>query len=234
LFPEFRAKRNKKPKKISPQAAPDPAIDELPPEVTPAASPAGPALSLSLTGTPEDDIEGVELHAYARKYQTDVDAVWKKIRAGQLVARTENGFIYVYGKHIPAHDFSGGYAAADDEGDRDLPPLPRPEASSLPAAINTAASAEVALLLDHLVMSREEHRHLLVLTQDSINRISRMSESVITMKDNLLDEKERLLHAQDEQIKNLKAEISRNDQEARRLKQSVEDLEMLARTLTER
>src|SRR4051812_8144563 len=48
-----------------------------------------------------DDIHGLELKAYARKHDLSVEKLWEMIRTGQLVARTENGFVYVYGASFP-------------------------------------------------------------------------------------------------------------------------------------
>jgi chromosome segregation ATPase len=80
---------------------------------------------------------------------------------------------------------------------------------------------EMALFIDHLSLAKEENKDILRLTQDSINRITQLSESVISLKDELLK-------ARDTEIQALKKRLQSKNLTIRRLRQELEDLSMLA------
>lgn len=87
-------------------------------------------------------------------------------------------------------------------------------------------SPEIALLLDHLSLAKEENREILKMTQESIKKVTKLSDSLIEMKDSVIE-------AKDDQIQALKEKISGSNKEISKLKQENEDLEMLAKTLSD-
>jgi hypothetical protein len=151
-------------------------------------------------------------------------------------------------EHVPTH--APGAMAAEGE----LPPLPLaadeldafgvgPAASerttSDAAATDAVAAApaglavrpesqvppEIALLLDHLSLAKEENREILRMTQESIRKVTELSEQ-------LVEGKEQLIRAKDVEIHALRDAIEVQRREISRLRQQHEDLEMLARTLS--
>lgn len=143
---------------------------------------------------------------------------------------------------------AGGQAASpsgsDVEDDADLaflPPLPDQEVSApgrfgasgpalaggfLTLSGERAAAPELALLLDHLSLAKEENREILRMTQESIRRVSALSDQVIAMKDTVIAAKET-------EIRALREQLETRDGALRRLRQQNEDLEMLARTMAD-
>ena len=131
--------------------------------------------------------------------------------------------------------------------DLPLPPLPDEAAPAQPGPARSGAAAgspddktgtfltltgdrahspEMALLLDHLSLAKEENREILRLTQDSIRKVTELTDSIVEMKDALIEAKQT-------QILTLKEQLDAKDREIRKLLQQREDLEMLARTMAE-
>lgn len=90
----------------------------------------------------------------------------------------------------------------------------------------SATSTEVALLLDHLSLAKEENREILRLTQDSIAKISQMAETMMAMKDEILKQKS-------EEVERLNRVLRDREQTISHLKQEVEDFTILTRSLGE-
>ena len=170
-----------------------------------------------------DDL-GLTVPAYAQQQLLSETEVWRRLRRGQLVGRSTGGQLLIY-------PTASALAAASE-----LPPLPLDaEAGARAGAANEGAAflslsgdrgqaPELALLLDHLSLAKEENREILRMTQDSIRQISRMSEHIVQMKDEVIAGKNSELAA-------LQAKLATQGAEIRRLQQHSEDLEMLARTL---
>jgi hypothetical protein len=120
--------------------------------------------------------------------------------------------------------------SATSKVDTSVPPFPGEEAPNPPGYLAVAESKaihpEIALLLDHLSLAKEENREIIKLTQDALTRVSTMTDTMIKMKDQLIG-------AKDEQLMSMKEILALRDSEIRKLKQEREDLEMLARTLAE-
>ena len=87
-----------------------------------------------------------------------------------------------------------------------------------------AQSTEIALLLDHLSLAKEENRDILRLTQDSISRITQMAETMMSMKDEILRQRE-------DELGRLRKSVEDQGRAVNRLKQELEDLHILNRTL---
>lgn len=132
-------------------------------------------------------------------------------------------------------DPSAALASADLA---DLPPLPPPGAEgALPGRSGASAgsnyltltgergaSPELALLLDHLSLAKEENREILRMTQESIRKVSELSDTVVEMKDAVIEAKE-------SQIMALREQLAARDHDLRKLRQQNEDLEMLSRAI---
>lgn len=121
---------------------------------------------------------------------------------------------------------------------KDLPPLPPvTDTSSTSSDMSPSSgggflslsgqrgeSPEIALLLDHLSLAKEENREILRMTQESLRRVSELSDQVVEMKDAVIDAKEA-------KIKALEEQISTRDSALAKLHEEKEDLETLARAM---
>lgn len=159
------------------------------------------------------EFAGIELSVYAKDQNISEHEVWNKIRSGDLIGRSFNGKLYI---HEPSADMG-------NEMDRlqasvDLPPLPDDTFSA--NGLQESNGPEMALLLDHLSLSKEENKEILRLSQDSITRITQMSDTIVALKDDLL-------RAKDEQMEGLREKMKTKDLEIAQLKQELEDLRML-------
>jgi len=98
--------------------------------------------------------------------------------------------------------------------------------SALPAPIKIGDNAELALLLDHLSLAKEENKEILKMTQQTIKKVTEMSESIVDMKNDIIE-------AKDTQIDSMKRLLDDQQSELRKLKQENEDLEMLANSVSD-
>lgn len=124
--------------------------------------------------------------------------------------------------------------AASDTATSDLPPLPGPDDSKssgaamsagvLPVPSERITNTEIALLLDHLSLAKEENREILKMTQESIRKVTELTDTIVEMKDSVIDAKEA-------QIMFLKDQLDNKEKEIRKLLQQKEDLEILAQTI---
>lgn len=187
--------------------------------------------------TEDDDIDGLELSQAARQLGVSVDEVWRRIRNGALVARTSLGKVHVYTDATQINDIEG------------LPPLPKPsliststdgalnldpqgiEASletglttSLRDNLDSTQRQEVALLIDHLSLAKEENREILRLTHDSMARLTEMTDKILEMKDSIIASKE-------EQMSLMKQRFSEQSEELLKALREKEDLETLTQAL---
>jgi hypothetical protein len=180
-----------------------------------------PAPSAPGTGT-ED---GLQVEDYAHMSGMPVREVWRLVREGKLLSRSEQGKVFVY----PAETV--------DSWDG-LPPIPRAsegpgiERSSgdghvqlIPAASSSLAqTTEFALFVDHLSLAKEENREILRLTQAALNKVTSLSDELVKMKDQVIT-------AKDAQIEALQSALAAAKKDLSATKQANEDLETLARTL---
>lgn len=190
--------------------------------------------------------DGVTLEDYARKANISEAEVWRRLRRGELVGRSLKGRLIIF-KSLDASTEAQG-AVEDDlpkvvatalDLDLDaLPPLPmdEPRAASGPGASAGAAghyltlsgersgSPELALLLDHLSLAKEENREILRMTQDSMRKVTELTETIVEMKDTVIE-------AKDTQLSMLQEQLQASEIQIRKLRQQNEDLEMLARAV---
>jgi hypothetical protein len=193
-------------------------------------------LSPLYVGANEDiqDIDGMELNAAAQTLKISIDELWRRIKNGKLIARTVLGKVFVY-TDIPKSHFSP---------DAPLPPTQEFSPETLPiersfatteshtveshtlAHLQNPGNQEWALLLDHLSLAKEENREILRLTQDSMSKLTQMTESILSMKDSIIASKE-------EQLSILKERLAVKEIELGRALKERENLETLTKALTE-
>ena len=183
--------------------------------------------------------DGMPIEDFAEKFLLSETEIWRRIRHGELLGRTHKGRLLIY----PASCIEATLA--------DLPPLPdraptptrvgatheRSGAEFLGLSGERSSTPELALLLDHLSLAKEENREILRLTDQSMKRVCEMSDALIQMKDAVIVSKDTELlavrHQRDTEIASLQAQLAAREVEIRRLRQQSEDLEMLARTLAQ-
>ena len=85
---------------------------------------------------------------------------------------------------------------------------------------------EVALLLDHLSLAKEENREILRLTQDSMGRLTQMTDAMLQMKDDVIS-------AREAQLTDMRERLDAQTHELRRALREKEDLETLSRALSQ-
>ncbi len=94
----------------------------------------------------------------------------------------------------------------------------------LPVATERVTNTELALLLDHLSLAKEENREILKMTQESIRKVTELTDTIVEMKDTVIEAKET-------QIMFLRDQLETREKEIRKLMQQKEDLEILAQTI---
>ncbi len=183
----------------------------------------------------DTEIDGLELSAAAQILGVSVDDIWRQVRNGKLIARTERGQVLVYTDCELISGLEG------------LPPLPpssvtiEPNSTSAseepqkavrmeelhPSALVQSTPSdrqEIALLIDHLSLAKEENREILRLTSESMSKLSEMTDRMLEMKDSIIASKE-------EQMQILKQRLSEQSSELRHALQQKEDLETLTEAL---
>lgn len=189
-------------------------------------------------GRPSDDedIDGMELSTAARHLGVSIDEIWRRVRNGKLVARTNRGQVMVY---------TDASTIVTMEG---LPPLPNSaesewtkpildrgdvykttsgehnQISVLGERVSASDRQEIALLIDHLSLAKEENREILRLTQESMSRLSEMTDKMLDMKDTIISSK-------DEQMQILKQRLAEQTEQLRQVLREKEDLETLTEAL---
>lgn len=187
-----------------------------------------------------DAEDGLPLEAFAKKAGLAEAEVWKRLRRGELVGRTERGRLFVYATGAAAESAQATFGSWLEKAGTELPPLPgmnamngataasgEKEGGFLSLSGERTGAPELALLLDHLSLAKEENREILRLTQESIRKVTELTDKIVEMKDQVIDAKEAHIMA-------LQQQLAAKGGELRRLAQANEDLEMLARTMAEK
>lgn len=204
----------------------------------------GPTIGYQSTSH-DDEIHGVELNEYAKKRDLTREQVWHQIRRGDLVARSENGFLYVYGKNAEQplslkeprlgtstkNEDASSLNLSQKTGGSHLPPVPADV--DLPDVVTRSKSPEVALLLENLIQAKEEQKEILQFSQRSIEQITTLSQETIASKNAVIDEKNRSLTSKNSEISSLKEKLADQEQKLRKLQQEKEDLEILTGILSQ-
>ena len=189
-----------------------------------------------LVGPAVDDVEidGVEIETAASRLGVGEEDVWRRIRNGQLIARTMRGKVFVY-TSMPASlptdlpptpvdimvQNQASQASASDRSNRNQRPT-----SEITIMEDHSRNHEVALLLDHLSLAKEENREILRLTQDSMGRLTQMTDAMLQMKDDVIS-------AREAQLTDMRERLDAQTHELRRALREKEDLETLSRALSQ-
>ena len=111
---------------------------------------------------------------------------------------------------------------------QELPPIPIYNVGVIQEPIvdtrNSYASTEIALLLDHLSLAKEENREILKLTNAAMSQIKSVNEMVISSKDELI-------HLLSEKIERLNQYKTNLEIELKKSHAQSEDLEILINTV---
>ncbi len=161
----------------------------------------------------DDDIAGTELREYAARHGISHDEVWTSIKDGQLVARTENGFVYVYGQHsvalTPLHL-------------QDLPPPPVTSQA-------LADTQDLKELIEHLSSSRDQTETLLRFAEDSLAQLKDLNHQLMVAKDRECEALHERHAKQQREMELLQKQLDREKSEKIKLLREVEDLQMLTK-----
>lgn len=162
------------------------------------------------------------------------DLIEEDTGKGEPLAASQDDTIVVAAENKPQEQ----QAAAESVTETALPPLPGIETGfragaaaesavppgMMPVPTERITNTEIALLLDHLSLAKEENREILKMTQESIRKVTELTDTIVEMKDSVIDAKEA-------QILFLKDQLESREKEIRKLLQQKEDLEILAQTI---
>lgn len=183
------------------------------------------------------DIDGLDLETAAQTLGIGVDDLWRRIRNGQLMARSMRGKVYVYAhatQSPEANIYSPQPAPATE-----LPTVPMEEPSpsqivvtQMEASLPTAdlgsnlevANREISLLIDHLSLAKDENRDIIRFTRESMNRLTEMTDTMLQMKDEVIS-------AREQQVEMLNERMRLQAEELRAVLKEKENLETLTRVL---
>jgi hypothetical protein len=123
------------------------------------------------------------------------------------------------------HSFEPGWTKSKSKGD-DTKSIGTEfnQISVVGERINASDRQEIALLIDHLSLAKEENREILRLTQESMSRLSEMTDKMLDMKDSIISSK-------DEQMQILKQRLAEQTEQLRQVLREKEDLETLTEAL---
>lgn len=210
------------------------------------------------TATQNSTFKAMPLEKYAEIKKMPPFLIWEEIKKGKIIARQINGEVYILPSNNSSESISdkrvgatsgsnsisfseiasgknhGGNtkekirrsgASSAPSNEASLPNLPQAKEEFLGLDGNPSNSPEVALLLDHLSLAKEENKEILQMAQKSLDQVKEITREIVATKDSLLEAKE-------EKIKLLEEKLAAKDKDLNKTKQSLEDLEMLTRTLT--
>jgi hypothetical protein len=176
-----------------------------------------------------------------------IDELWSKVKSGQLLARTLAGEVRIYSSIEKSNDDIAKIANLPK------PPLKKiqskkiqskeilsPEIQFDPTVIvatmthsnedhhasSNSSKGELAAIVHHLNLAKEENREILKLTSESMSRLTQMTDAVINMKDELIV-------AREAQLQELQSELKAQDEQIRNLLREKENLETLAQNLSQ-
>lgn len=183
----------------------------------------------------DDDIDGMELSKAARHLGVSIDEIWRRVRNGKLVARTNRGQVMVYTDAstvvtmeglppLPNSNVPEWTKSASNRDDSKSVDTEYNQISVLGERVSSSDRQEVALLIDHLSLAKEENREILRLTHESMSRLSEMTDKMLDMKDSIISSK-------DEQMQILKQRLAEQTEQLRQVLREKEDLETLTEAL---
>ncbi|MEI8026092.1 MAG: hypothetical protein WCI18_07070 [Pseudomonadota bacterium] len=165
---------------------------------------------------PNFDDHALTLEQYCISTKRAPFDVWEEIRAGKLEAREFGGEVYILTPQVRVEG-----AALDHE---ELPSLWAQGANHLSLTGASVQNPEMALLIDHLSLAKEENREILKFAQQSLAQAREITSQIVSSKDELLK-------LRDEKIQLLEEKLARSHETLKKLSQEKEDIEMLAMEL---
>ena len=177
----------------------------------------------------------LKLEDYAKFMDLTEQAVWLMVRSGNLYSRYRDDQLYVSESPIaelpvpvakPSEAMKLKNTDLESQFDQKLEHFETSQRLVKELVIRNTEqpSDEIALLIDHLSLSKEENREVLNLAKQSIAQMTEMTEKVVAMKDTLIASKQK-------QIELLEEKLNLESEKINKLKQNIEDMEMLTRTL---
>ncbi len=182
------------------------------------------------------EIDGMEINEAAHALGVGVDDIWRRIRNGQVIARTNLGRVFVYS------DAEKYRTAVDFIQLESLPPLPKfdseelliesdltvteiyPTERSIAEVSIESARFDLSAIVQHLNLAKEENREIIKFTNDSMSRLTQMTDELLKMKDEVI-------HAREEQVADLSQQVEQSSAELRRLVKENENLATIAKFL---
>ncbi len=186
----------------------------------------------------------LDIDQYAHAHSISKAEVWNLIKQGKLVGRQVRGKILIQTEGIRAEEFENIEKNSNYPAEISIASYgqstPSMQTIRLPELkLSGDQPTELALLLDHLSLIKDENREILRMAQESISKISEMAEQVVLAKDDVIRERDQRLKEQSlrldlqsDQIELLKHKLTGQESDILDLKRNVEDLETLTRTLS--
>lgn len=198
-------------------------------------------------------IDGLDIDAAAAALGVDAAEVWRRVRSGQLMARSQLGKVFVYSDQgdfdsdmerlaaLPNLPESRHHMSSDraesmdyDHNTQTLDASAGHERKS-PVLVNMVGTntelvpVEASFVnpddfLRYLNLSRTENQEIIRLTSESMNRLSKMTDEMLQLKDELIE-------ARELQLEHLERDRVLSQEEIRRLRKEVEDLATVAKFL---
>lgn len=175
------------------------------------------------------EIDGMDIESAAQSLGVAQDDVWRRIRNGQLIARSNRGKVFVY----------TGIETAESSRQAEEHLLPPPPSAALPhevilSRIDASESRELTtsglvatrddlvVLMEHLSQAKEENREIIRFTSESMNRLTDLTDSMLKMKDEVIVSREQQVELLNEQLKS-------QHETLKKLTREKENLETVAR-----
>lgn len=188
------------------------------------------------------DFDGMTIDQASIAMDIGIDELWSKVKSGQLLARTLAGEVRIYSSIEKSNDDIAKLANLP------APPLKEIQSTEIqssevqfdPTVIvatmthsnedhhgsQNSSKGELAAIVHHLNLAKEENREILKLTSESMSRLTQMTDAVINMKDELII-------AREAQLQELQSELKAQDEQIRNLLREKENLETLAQNLSQ-
>lgn len=195
--------------------------------------------NIELVGDQETDLDfdGMTIDQASIAMDIEIDELWSKVKSGQLLARTLAGEVRIYSSIEKSNDDIAKIANLPK------PPLIEIQSTEIqfdPTVIvatmthsnedhhasSNSSKGELAAIVHHLNLAKEENREILKLTSESMSRLTQMTDAVINMKDELIV-------AREAQLQELQSELKAQDEQIRNLLREKENLETLAQNLSQ-
>lgn len=213
---------------------------------------------ISNTSDYDDDVEimGLDINEYSNKYNISPQQVWKDIKTGKLVARSERGKIFVYGNSIPEYNNDTNIIQTNNHvnthnnvqnfmytSENDIQRLNLPPLNNLFTDFNTSITTQtnsknnntmslpIKIFTEHLNLAKDQQKNLIQLTQNYINTLTQMTEKIISLKDQHINEQSQKINLQQKENEQLQSTITQLEKENSILKQKIEDLEILTKMI---